>query len=158
MPGTPDDAAKYRLASGANQVLLAFDFGLRRIGVASGNLLTCTASPVTTLNVRAALPWRELDRLVDEWRPRIFVVGVPGDGGNAEIAAAIARFAADLEHRYGIAVETVDESLTSHAAHGALKDARRSGHLRRRVSKDRLDRRAACLIAEQWMNESRHEH
>jgi putative Holliday junction resolvase len=144
--------------SGANEVLLAFDFGLRRIGVASGNFLTCTASPITTVQVRADTPWTVIDRIVGEWRPRLLVVGVPRPGGRTSIAANAEAFAAELERRYGLEVATVDESLTSHAAHAEIKNARRGGHLRRRSGKEQLDSRAACLIAEQWLNESRHEH
>jgi len=139
--------------SGARGVLLAFDFGLRRIGIASGNLLTCTATPVTTLRVGARLPWEDVDRIVDEWRPELFVVGRPAAGGEQALATHAARFVAALEERYGLTVATVDESLTSHAAHAALRDARRAGHLPRKIRRGLLDRHAACLIAEQWMSE-----
>jgi putative Holliday junction resolvase len=139
--------------SGARGVLLAFDFGLRRIGIASGNLLTCTATPVTTLRVGARLPWEDFDRIVDEWRPELFVVGRTAARRPEAIATHVTRFVAALEERYGLTVATVDESLTSHAAHTALRDARRAGHLPRRIGRARLDRHAACLIAEQWMSE-----
>jgi putative holliday junction resolvase len=144
--------------SGANEVLLAFDFGLRRIGVASGNFLTCTASPITTVQIHADVPWAAIDRIVREWRPKLLVVGLPSAAGSTSIAANAAAFAADLARRYSLEVATVDESLTSHAANAEIKDARRSGRLRRSAAKERLDRHAACLIAEQWLNESRHEH
>jgi putative Holliday junction resolvase len=139
--------------SGARGVLLAFDFGLRRIGIASGNLLTCTATPVTTLRMGARLRWEDIDRIVEEWRPELLVVGRPAARGRESIAADVARFVATLEERYGLSVATVDESLTSHAAHAALSDARRAGHLPRKIRRGNLDRHAACLIAEQWMSE-----
>jgi putative Holliday junction resolvase len=131
-------------------VLIAFDFGQRRIGVATGNLLTCTASPLTTVNVGAELPWPEIDRIIAEWRPQRLVVGRPGEKG--PLAAQVERFVATLEQRYGLDVATVDETLTSHAAHAELRDARRAGYLRRRLGKKTMiDRHAACLIAEQWL-------
>jgi putative Holliday junction resolvase len=140
--------------SGAERVLLAFDFGLRRIGVASANFLTCTASPVATLRVGARIPWEDLDRIIAEWSPELLVVGLPRDGGRDALAAQVTRFVGALEQRYGLSVATVDESLTSHAAHAALRDARRAGHLRRRLRhRGLLDRHAACLIAEQWLSE-----
>ena len=133
-------------------VLIAFDFGQRRIGVATGNLLTRTASPLTTVNVGAELPWQEIDRIIAEWRPQHLVVGQPGEKG--PLAAQVEHFVAALERRYGLDVATVDETLTSHAAQAGLRDARRAGYLRRRLGKKTgIDRYAACLIAEQWLSE-----
>ena len=65
----------------AQEILLAFDFGLKRIGIASGNFLTRTASPVTTLNARSGVLWNDLDRLLDEWHPQLLVVGLPSGTG-----------------------------------------------------------------------------
>jgi len=135
------------------QILLAFDFGLRRLGVATANQETRTASPLTTLAVDREPPWVEIDRLVDDWRPARFVVGVPEGEGAAAIARQARSFATALTERYGLPVATVDETLTSVAAHAELAEGRRSGYLRRRIGRGRVDRLAACLIAEQWMNE-----
>jgi len=135
-------------------VVLAFDFGLRRIGIATANRLTRSATPLTTLHVGAGVPWEDLDRIVADWRPQQLLVGMPAAGGPASIAGHAAAFAAALEKRYGLGVATVDESLTSHAAQAALREARRAG-LARRAGAGRIDRHAACLIAEQWMNELR---
>lgn len=134
-------------------ILVAFDFGLRRLGIATANRETRTASPLTTLRVDRAPPWAEIDRVIDDWRPAQLVVGVP-EGEGAETIARLARsFAGALAERYGLPVATVDETLTSVAAHSELADKRRSGYLRRRVGKGSIDRVAACLIAEQWINE-----
>jgi putative holliday junction resolvase len=136
------------------ELVLAFDFGRRRIGVATGNLRTRTASPLTTLPGGAAPPWDRLDAIVAEWRPGVLIVGVPeASAGPASIAGATRRFAAALATRYGLPVATVDEAFTSAAAAAELADGRRSGVVRRRVPKRRIDERAACLIAEQWMSE-----
>ncbi len=143
-----------RAVSDAQEILLAFDFGLKRIGIASGNFLTRTASPVTTLNARSTILWKDIDRLLDEWRPKILVVGLPSGDGERAIAKQVNAFVAALQARYGVAVVTVDEALTSHAAQSELKEVRRSGYLRRRVGKGRIDTHAACLIAEQWMSET----
>jgi putative pre-16S rRNA nuclease len=136
-------------------LVLAFDYGNRRIGVASGNRVTRTASPVATVQVGAQLPWEELDRILAEWRPRLLLVGIPGNGdATSSIVAAINRFVHALEKRYGLEVVTVDESLSSRAAEAEIREARRAGYLRRRTGRRRLiDRHAACLIAEQWMSE-----
>ena len=135
------------------QIVVAFDFGLRRIGVATANLETRTASPLTTVRVDRELPWRELDRILDDWRPAQLVVGVPEGDGAASIARRARAFAAALGERYGLPVATVDETASSVAAESELAEKRRSGYLRRRVGKGGVDRVAACLIAEQWMNE-----
>jgi putative Holliday junction resolvase len=134
-------------------ILLAFDFGLRRLGVATANRETRTASPLTTLLVDRGPPWTDIDRLMDDWHPAQLIVGVPEGDGAAAVARQARSFAATLAERYGLPVATVDETLTSAAAHTELAEGRRSGFLRRRVGRGSVDRLAACLIAEQWMNE-----
>jgi putative Holliday junction resolvase len=134
-------------------IVLAFDFGLRRLGVATANRETRTASPLTTLRVDRDVPWTDIDRLVAEWRPGQLVVGVPEGDGAAHVARHARSFAAALARRYELPVATVDETLTSVAAQTQLADDRRSGYLRRRVGRGRVDRLAACLIAEQWLSE-----
>src|SRR5690606_5334767 len=117
-----------------------FDFGLRRLGVATANLRTRTASPLTTLSVGTTLPWQELDRLVDDWHPGRFIVGCPGDDDARPMVKRARAFARALTERYGTPAETVDESLTSEAARSALAEGRRSGFLRRKAGKGRVDR------------------
>jgi len=134
-------------------IILAFDFGFRRLGVATGNLTTRTASPLTTLRVDRDVPWHEIDRIVQDWRPTRLVVGRPEGEGAALVARGAQAFAAELARRYALDVTTVDEALTSVAAQSELAAGRRSGYLRRRVGRGHVDRVAACLIAEQWMNE-----
>lgn len=153
MRGTPEDEIPRVTTPARTGLLLAFDYGARRLGVATGNLATRTASPLTTLRVDREPPWADLDRILAEWRPQHLVVGVP-EGDGAEAVARLARaFAAGLGSRYGLPVALVDETLTSVAAHAELAESRRSGYLRRRIGRGRVDRVAACLIAEQWMNE-----
>jgi putative Holliday junction resolvase len=134
-------------------ILVAFDFGFRRIGVATANRETRTASPLTTVRVDRELPWGELDRIIDDWRPAQLVVGVPEGEGTEAVARRARAFATGLAERYELPVATVDETLTSAAAESELAENRRSGYLRRRVGKGGVDRVAACLIAEQWMRE-----
>lgn len=133
------------------QLLVAFDFGLRRIGIATANRETGTASPLTTLRAEREPPWTDIDRVIEDWQPAQLVVGVPEGEGAAAIARRARAFAASLAERYGLPVATVDETLTSVAAEAELAENRRSGYLRRRVGKGGVDRVAACLIAEQWM-------
>jgi putative Holliday junction resolvase len=133
-------------------LLVAFDYGLRRIGIATANRETRTASPLTTLRADREPPWNEIDRVIDDWQPAQLVVGVPEGEGAATVARRARAFAATLAERYGLPVATVDETLTSVAAQSDLAEQRRSGYLRRRAGRGSIDRLAACLIAEQWMN------
>src|SRR5690606_21372497 len=110
---------------------LAFDFGRRRIGVASGNMRTRTASPIATVERSDDLPWPKLDAIVADWRPDRLIVGVPeGSTGATSIAGEAKAFAAALAKRYGLPVDTVDETLTSAAAAADLAEGRRSGRIR----------------------------
>ena len=138
-------------------ILLAFDFGLRRMGVATGNLLTATATPLTTLDVGQTPPWADLDALIDEWHPGQLVVGVPDAERSAEVSNKARGFAQDLELRYRLPVARMDESLTSRAAESELREARASGKMKKKVRKEQIDRGAACLIAEEWMSSRRNE-
>lgn len=140
--------------SGSAGLLLAFDFGLKRIGVASANLVTRSATPLTTLHSSAAPPWPAIDALIAEWRPERILVGDPGAESGEALGRALEDFVAGLTSRYALAVERVDESFSSTAAADALRAGRREGIYNRRLDKARIDSEAACLIAEQWMNET----
>ncbi len=148
------DTRSGRAGSGSD-VVLAFDYGLKRLGVATANLATRTASPLTTLSVGREPPWAELDRLIEDWQPSALVVGAPGGDPSQPSVARARAFAQALEERYELPVARVDETLTSEAARSELAESRRSGFLRRKLGKGRVDRVAACLIAEQWLASAR---
>jgi putative Holliday junction resolvase len=135
----------------APEILLAFDYGARRIGVATANRHTRTASPSKALRNGSNVPWTEIDTLIEEWRPAALLVGLPGEGDNADISAAAAEFAQALTRRYSLPVTTVDETLTSRAARSELNMARRDGLMTRKIKRTDVDSLAACLIAEQWL-------
>lgn len=138
----------------SRRLLLAFDFGLKRIGVATGNLLTRTASPLATLTARESPPWDDIDAIVRDWRPDLLVVGDPGEDADPRLREALAAFVAGLGTRYGLAVERADERFTSAEAASALRAGRRKGIYNRRLQKTAIDSQAARLIAEQWMHEA----
>lgn len=134
-------------------VALAFDFGRKRIGVATGDSVTRRASPVTTLECGAAgVDWPAIARLVDQWRPALFVVGLPAnvDGTAAELTEPARQFARELEQRHGIPARTVDERYSSLDAAESLRSARREGARARRVQREDVDAAAACVILERW--------
>lgn len=137
--------------------VLAFDYGLRRIGVAAGNVITCTAEPVTTLRADRGRPdWDEVTACVNAWQPGIAVVGVPYnmDGSPGELTGLAQAFAADLAARFGIEVVTVDERLSSREAEDVLRRQRRSGTLGRRIRREDVDREAARVLLRQWLDRS----
>jgi putative Holliday junction resolvase len=140
--------------SGSWTRLLAFDYGLKRIGIAAGNRLTRTATPLKVLSPGAPPPWPAIDALIAEWRPDLIVVGDPGEVGDATLRNALADFVAELGRRYGKPVAAADESHSSTAAAEELRAGRRKGLYNRRLQPGQVDQLAACLIAEQWMSQA----
>ena len=149
MPAMPDGKVH------ENGLLLAFDFGLARIGIASANSLTGTATPIATLAARPDLPWTSIDALMAEWAPGQIVVGIPSVDASDPLVQRILRFVAALRSRYDLPVSTIDESHTSAEAAARLRDERARGIRRRRIRRGAIDRHAACLIAERWLRSSR---
>jgi putative Holliday junction resolvase len=140
------------------RLLLAFDFGLRRIGIATANLLTRTASPLATLPAAAEPPWQRIDQVLAEWQPDLLIVGDPGDGAGDTLRQALDSFISGLKSRFAGPVAQVDESFSSAAAESALRAGRSEGIYNRRLDKGQIDAAAACLIAEQWMNQTLERH
>jgi putative pre-16S rRNA nuclease len=136
---------------------LAFDFGLRRIGVAVGQNITGGARPLELVKARDGVPdWPAIDRLLKEWKPDLLVVGLPYtmDGSEQEIFRRARGFACDLKQRYPHPVHTVDERLSSHEAQARLKQLRQQG--RRRIRQGDIDCVAACVILESWFHTHNH--
>jgi putative Holliday junction resolvase len=128
--------------------LLGFDYGPAKIGVAVGQTLTGTATPLTTLRAVKQRPdWAAIGRLIENWKPDRLVVGLPlnMDDSEAPVAAGARRFARQLEGRYRLPVTLVDERLTSRGAREAV------GGRPKRI--EELDALAAKLILETWLSE-----
>ncbi|MDX9718116.1 MAG: Holliday junction resolvase RuvX [Thauera sp.] len=141
----------------ARGTVLGFDFGLARIGIASGELETCQASALTTVHEEASdARFRTIAALIEEWRPIALVVGIPThlDGTAHELTARCHRFANQLHGRFGLPVFTADERLSSVAAERELADAGRK-HWRER--KAVLDAASARLILQTFLDTRRHE-
>ena len=134
--------------------ILALDFGLRRIGVASASALAGTASPLTTITAQDGEPdWATLDALISEWQPDLLVLGLPRntDGSESDMSQRVRDFAGLLTERYGIVISLTDERYTSREAETILKQQRQSGARNRRIRKEDVDSMAAALIAESWL-------
>ena len=140
------------------QTVLAFDFGLKRIGLAAGDTLTATAAPRPAVAVHQNGPdWDAIAREVRMLTPRQLVVGAPynADGSPGTLAPAARRFAAELERRFGLPVNMVDERWSSLEATEALKAQRSSGERRKRVRKEDIDSAAAAVILNRWLTGER---
>ena len=132
-------------------IVLAFDFGTRRIGVAIGEMMLGTARPLTTIDAEAnAVRFDAIGRLFDEWRPARLVVGLPLslDGGEHELTARARRFANQLSGRFRLPVEFADERLSSAEAETRLREA--GADLRR--AKGAIDAEAAAVILQSWFD------
>jgi len=134
-------------------VVIGFDFGLKRTGVAVGNTLTGSASPECTLISKDEKPdWQGISQLFEVWKPEQLVVGMPTelDGSESPLKKRIERFCNQLEGRYQLPVEQENEQFTSIEAAQRLKELRQSGR-KKKVSKDEVDKIAAAIILENWM-------
>jgi putative Holliday junction resolvase len=133
--------------TGGPSVLLGFDYGTRRIGVAVGETVTGRARPLGLVPVHRNRPdWLAVSRLIDEWRPGRLVVGLPLtlEGEEQPASDGARRFGRQLEGRYGLPVEWVDERLTTRTARQELSEAGRW--------REPADPVAAQLILEGWLS------
>ena len=141
----------------AARLVMAFDFGRRRIGVACGDTVSRTATP---LAIVAAGPggqqWPAIGALVRDWQPALAVVGLPynTNGTESDMTIAARAFAEELAARCRLRVDLIDERYSSLEALERLKAARESGLRRRRIGKTDIDAGAACIILERWITEN----
>ncbi|MBO5659052.1 MAG: Holliday junction resolvase RuvX [Duodenibacillus sp.] len=122
-------------------IVLGFDFGSVRIGVALGNALTCSARALEILPARTNdAKWGHVSRVIKEWSPDALIVGVPRhpDGTSHEVTALALKFARQLEGRFGLPVFVVDERYSSVAVQDCDGD---------------IDDQAAAVILQQWFDE-----
>jgi putative Holliday junction resolvase len=136
------------------RIVLAFDYGLKRIGIASGDTLTRTAAPRGTFaNSSSGPDWSGIDREVRLLGPDLLVVGAPynDDGTPGRIASLATAFAHELAQRYGLKIERMDEGFSSTEADSLLREQRASGQRRKAVRKGDVDSAAAAIILESWL-------
>lgn len=143
-------------ATEPRRTILAFDFGLRRVGVAVGVLPIGTSSPLSVVHsIRNEPDWQTIAGHLTDWNPDRLIVGLPYnmDGSEQEMTREAKHFAKQLEARFGLPVETVDERLSSMEAADTLREERRSGQRSRRIAKGDIDKRAAQIILQTWLNQ-----
>ena len=152
----PEPASRQRPEGAAPQLILAFDYGRKRIGAACGDTASRTASPLGAVSSGEAGPrWEAIDALLRDWQPAMIVVGLPYnvDDSESALTAAARRFARELAARCAVPVELIDERYSSLEAETRLRTARELGLRRRRVAKADVDAAAACIILERWFTE-----
>jgi putative Holliday junction resolvase len=131
--------------------VLAFDFGARRTGVAVGNTLLRIASPLVTIETeRTDQRFAAIDTLLAQWQPTRLVVGLPthADGTEHAMTQRVRRFARQLEGRFNLPVDLVDERWTTEVAEDALRTAGTPSAKRKGVR----DQIAAQLILQSWFD------
>lgn len=127
-----------------HETLICFDFGEKKIGVAVGQTITATATPLETVHVLNNRPdWNRISKLIDQWRPMALVVGLPlnMDGTRQPMTDLADAFARQLEGRYHLPVHRADERLSTVEAKHRLGDI------------ENLDPVAAQIILESWLLE-----
>lgn len=128
--------------------VLAFDIGLKRTGVASGQTRYKTTSPAGQIDVRnGRLDWQQLDKLIAKWQPALLIIGDP-ESNDPHLAKAINRFKSHIQQHHKLPIVAVSERLTSSAANQALAD-RGLNQRRKTALRDQI---AACLILETYFN------
>lgn len=133
-------------------ILIGFDFGMKRIGVAIGQTITQTARPLETIQAKEGVPvWDTITHLIKKWSPNALVVGIPVnmDGTDQSITKQARLFAHQLRERYHLPVHEMDERLTTKDAKERLFT--QGGY--KALQDGQVDRVAAQLILQNWFAE-----
>ncbi|VAW65652.1 Putative pre-16S rRNA nuclease Yqg [hydrothermal vent metagenome] len=133
------------------QQVLGFDFGIKRIGVASGQTITCSATPLVTLpSVNNKADWSGIEKLIQQYKPHALIVGLPYylDGSKSEMTERAEKFSRQLEGRFHLPVYTHNEALSSFEAEQFLQ-AKKKQH-----NKQDIDKIAAAIIVQSWLEQN----
>ena len=131
-----------------SSVIMAFDYGLRNIGIAIGQNITKSSSTFYAIKAKEGEPdWIKLDSIVKEWEPTLFIVGDPFnmDGTRSEFQKRISQFSTKLKNRYKIRLHMMDERLTTKEAKERIKTG--SSELKESTNKHSI---SAQIILEDW--------
>lgn len=134
------------------RTLLGFDFGLKYIGIATGQELTGTASPLTAIKARDGIPdWQHIATLIEQWQPQLLIVGLPlnMDGTEQDMTQAAKKFGNRLHGRFNLPVEWQDERLSTFEALDQLGIQSKMQSNKRQD----VDSLSAQLILQSWLNQ-----
>lgn len=132
--------------------VLGFDYGKKRIGIATGQTITHTATPCKTLNQVEGNPdWQAIESEIRQWKPQVLIVGMPyhTDGGENKMTSAVRQFCYELGKRFKLPVIEVNEALSSSQAEEILKEKVKIG----KHNKHEVDKMAAAIIVQRWLNQ-----
>jgi putative Holliday junction resolvase len=143
----PDQSTTARIITS----IVGFDFGKKRIGVATGQMITRSATPLKTIDQVEGNPdWSAIESELLQYQPQVLVVGMPydSDGDENKMTAAVDQFCYELEKRFKLPVEKVNEAFSSQQAEEIL----RSGMKINQHNKHEIDRMAAAIIVQRWID------
>lgn len=134
------------------QMIMAFDFGTQKMGMAVGQSLITSSNPLALFPMRDGIPnWDNLLKIVKQYQPNLFLVGLPlnMDDTESELSARARKFARRLRHQTNITTLMVDERLTTREARDELDHYQAQGR-GKNVAADSI---AAALLIESWYRE-----
>ena len=132
--------------------VLGFDYGKKRIGIATGQTITHSATPCKTINQINGNPdWSAIEAEINQWRPQALIVGIPylTDGSDTAMTAASRQFGYELEKRFKLPVIEINETLSSHQAEEILKQNIKIN----KHNKHEIDKMAAAIIVQRWLDQ-----
>ena len=138
-----------------HEVYIAFDYGLKKTGVAIAQSITKTASPLLSLKMINGEPdWEDIDSIFENFKPNCAIFGMPIQQINESnsLNERINSFSSKIEKRYQISIGFINEHLTSKIAKDKMKEQRQEGILLRQIKKGQIDSMAATIILQEWMN------
>ena len=132
--------------------VMGFDYGKKRIGIATGQTITNSATPCKTImQVDGNPDWDAIESEIRQWKPQALIVGMPyhTDGSENKMTAAARQFCYELEKRFKLPVKEVSEVLSSQEAEAVLKENIKIN----KQNKHEIDRMAAAIIVQRWLNQ-----
>jgi putative Holliday junction resolvase len=137
-----------------DSVLIGFDFGTKKTGVAIAQCITRTASTLKAVQMKQERPnWNQLDQIINDYKPDFAVIGSPGRTSQetSALTEKVENFASAVEKRYTMSTELFDESYTTRLATEELKNQRKTGILNKKIKKGQVDSMAAKILLEHWL-------
>jgi putative Holliday junction resolvase len=137
-----------------DSVLIGFDFGTKKTGVAIAQCITRTASTLKAVQMKQERPnWNQLDQIINDYKPNFAVIGSPGRTSQetSALTEKVENFASAIEKRYTMFTELFDESYTTRLATEELKNQRKTGILNKKIKKGQVDSMAAKILLEHWL-------
>ena len=137
-----------------DSILIGFDYGTKKTGIAIAQCITRTASTLKAVRMKQEHPnWNQLDQIINDYRPDFAIIGSPGKTSQetSALTEKVENFASDIEKRYTMPTKLFDESYSTKLAKEELKNQREAGILNKRIKKGQVDSMAAKILLEQWL-------